>query len=76
MPERFCTMCETCNILSMGYISALTQTSVTFLQNPGTEGQNMRPNKLIHIYMYIYVCVYIYMCMYVYIYIQKVIIEI
>ena len=28
MPEPFCTMCEKCKFLNMGYISALTQASV------------------------------------------------
>ena len=28
MPDGFCTMYEKCEFLSMGYISALTQTSV------------------------------------------------
>ena len=27
-PERFCTICEKCKFLSMGYISAMTQVSV------------------------------------------------
>ena len=30
--ERFCTMYEKCNFLSMGYISALTQASVSDLK--------------------------------------------
>ena len=44
MPERFCTIYEKYKFLSMGYISALTQAS--FLQSPGTQGQNMKPNRL------------------------------
>ena len=27
----------------------------SFVQSPGTQGQNMRPNRLCHIYIYIYI---------------------
>ena len=31
LPEQFCTMYEKCKVLSMGYLSALTQASVLIL---------------------------------------------
>ena len=37
MPERFCTMYEKCKFLSMGYISALTHTSMLIFNDEFNE---------------------------------------
>ena len=49
--EEFALHADICN-LGSGFLAA---DYMSFLQSPGTQSQNMRPNRLTHIYIYIYI---------------------
>ena len=46
--EEFALHADICN-LGSGFLA--TDYIMSFLQSPGTQGQNMRPNRLSHIYI-------------------------
>ena len=46
--EEFALHADICNLGQASWQMNI----INFLQSPGTEGQNMRPNRLSHIHVY------------------------